>query len=71
MTQVLVLSAKERRNERLWRILNIGNMFKPTMGSKIQRIINLRIKITKKIVVLLISICVHGKKMHHLVRLQI
>ena len=34
MTHVLVLSVEVRRNERLWRTLNIGNMFGPNFGFK-------------------------------------
>ena len=34
MTQVLILSAKVRRNEQLWHILDIGRMFGPNFGFK-------------------------------------
>ena len=33
-THVLILSAKVRRNERLWYTLGIGNMFGPAFGFK-------------------------------------
>ena len=35
MTYVLVLSDKVRRNEQLWQIIDIGNMFGPTFGLEI------------------------------------
>ncbi len=45
MTHVMSLSAKMRRNERLWQTLDIGNMFKPTFGFKKSQLNN---EITKK-----------------------
>ena len=65
MKYVMILSPKMRRNEWLWRILDIGNMFRPTFGFKNN--FNLRNKITKKITILLISIVLHGKKLHRLI----
>ena len=42
MTHAKVLSAKVRRNERLWQTLDIGNMFGPNFGFKIPQKINSR-----------------------------
>ena len=54
MTHVMVLSAKVRRNERLWQTLDIGNVFGPTLASRFHRNFNLRNNTTKKIAFFLI-----------------
>ena len=59
MTHVLVLSAKLRRNERLWQTMDIGNMLGPTFDFKH---FHLRNKITNKIAVLMIFIFLHNEK---------
>ena len=56
MIRVLVLSAKVRRNERLWHTLDIGNMFRSTSGLKI---FNSRNKFIEQSTILFISIILH------------
>ena len=71
MTHVMILSAKVSRNERLWHTIDIGSMFEPTFGFKFHNHFKLKNKITKKFVVLLISMLLHGTNLHCLILLQI
>ena len=66
MTHVLVLSAKVRRNEWLWHTLDIVVCSGELLAWKIQKDFNLRNKITEKFAVLMISIFLHMKNLHHL-----
>ena len=47
MIYVMALSAKVRRNERLWHILDIGNIFGPTFGFKFHNNLFQGIKLPK------------------------
>ena len=62
-THALVLSANVRRNEWLWQILDIGNVFGSTFSFKIPSFFNVRNEITENFA--------NAKKLHRLVLLQI
>ena len=66
----MVLSANVTRNEWLWQTLDIGNMFGPSLASKIHNNFNFKIKITKKLTILLISISLHRGNLHCLILLH-
>ena len=71
MTHIMVLSAKVRRNERSCQTLDSGNMSRPTFSLiKNHDFSNLKTKFTDYVADLLISIFLHGKKLHHLILLS-
>ena len=59
-------------NERLWQTLDIGNMFGPTLASKIHNNFNIRNNIMVFFfAILLISIFLCGKNSHCLILLKV
>ena len=67
----LCLSAKVRRNERLWQIIVIGDMSKQLLASKIHNSFNFTNKISEKFAVILTLIFLHKENLHHVLLLHI